>query len=66
LLGSADIQSLADMGNGFQVVQEMRSVPFTIRDVMQLAAISLLPILPLTLTMFSLQELLERALKLIF
>jgi hypothetical protein len=66
LLGSADIQSLADMGNGFQVVQEMRSVPFTIRDAMQLAAISLLPILPLTLTMFSLQELLERALKLIF
>jgi len=34
--------------------------------VMQLAAISLLPILPLTLTMFSLQELLERLLKLIF
>jgi hypothetical protein len=66
LLGSADIQSLADMGNGFQVVQEMRWVPFTIRDVMQLAAISLLPILPLTLTMFSLQELLERLLKLIF
>ncbi|MGO9933158.1 MAG: hypothetical protein ACLPV8_15305 [Steroidobacteraceae bacterium] len=66
LLGSADIQSLADMNNAFQVVQEMRWVPFTIRDVVQLAAISLLPILPLTLTMFSLQELLERGLKLIF
>jgi hypothetical protein len=66
LLGSSDIQSLADMANGFQVVQEMRWVPFTLRDVLQLAAISLLPILPLTLTMFSAQELLERALKLIF
>jgi hypothetical protein len=66
LLGSADIQSLADMDSSFEVVQQMRWLPFTIRDVLQLAAIPLLPILPLTLTMFSPQELLARLLKLIF
>jgi hypothetical protein len=66
LLGSADIQSLADLANSFEVVLQMRWVPFTIRDVLQLTAIALLPILPLTLTMFSFQELLERLLKLIF
>jgi hypothetical protein len=66
LLGSADIQSLADMNNSFGFVQQMRWVPFTIRDVLQLALLPLLPIMPLTLTMFSLEELLERLLKLIF
>ena len=66
LLGSADIQSLADMGNSFEFVDRMRWVPFTVRDVLLLAAIPLLPIMPLTLSMFSLQELLERLLKLMF
>jgi hypothetical protein len=66
LLGSADVQSLADMAGSFQIVQQMRWVPFTIRDVLQLGAIALIPMLPLTLTMLSLQELLERLLKLIF
>ncbi len=30
LLGSADIQSLADLGNSFDSVKEMRWVPFTV------------------------------------
>jgi hypothetical protein len=66
LLGSADIQSLADMAGSFEVVQEMRIVPFTIRDVLQLGAISVFPIFPLVLTMFSPQELLAHLMKLIF
>ena len=65
LLGSADIQSLADMASSFEVVRQMRSVPFTIQDVLQLGGLFLLPIFPLTLTMLSLQELLARLLKLI-
>ena len=32
LLGSADIQSLADMGNSFDVVKEMRWIPFTLSN----------------------------------
>jgi hypothetical protein len=66
LLGSADIQSLADMAGSFEIVQQMRWVPFTLRDVLQLAAIAVISVLPLTLTMLSLQELLERLLKMIF
>jgi len=66
LLGSEDIESLADMGNSFQVVQQMRWVPFTLRDVILVAVISLLPILPLVLTMFSLHDLLGHLLRLIF
>jgi len=66
LLGSEDIESLADMGNSFQVVQQMRWVPFTLRDVILVAVISLLPVLPLVLTMFSLRDLLGHLLRLIF
>jgi hypothetical protein len=66
LVGTADIQSLADLGNSFDVVRGMRWVPFTGQTVLQLAVATLLPVLPLTLTMFSLQELLARLLKIVF
>lgn len=66
LVGSADIQSLADLGNSFEVVRGMRSVPFTREAVFQLAAITLAPLVPLTLTMISLEELLNRLLKVAF
>jgi hypothetical protein len=66
LLGSEDIESLADMGNSFEVVQHVRWVPFTLRDVIEVAAMTLLPILPLSLTMFSLHDLLGHLMRLIF
>jgi len=66
LIGSADIQSLADLGNSFEVVKGMRFVPFTLQTVLHLAIVTLLPVLPLTLTMISLEELLGRLLKLVF
>jgi hypothetical protein len=31
LLGAADIQSLADLGNSYALVREMRAVPFGLR-----------------------------------
>jgi hypothetical protein len=65
-IGSADIQSLADLANSFEVVKEMRWVPFTMSTVLQLAVTTLLPVLPLTLTMLSLEELIDRLLKLVF
>jgi hypothetical protein len=65
LLGSSDIQSLADMGNSYEVVKEMRWIPFTLSNVVQLAVTTLLPVLPLGLTMFSLEELLDRLLKVV-
>jgi hypothetical protein len=66
LLGSGDIQSLADLGNSYEVVKEMRLVPFNMLTVLQLAVITLLPVAPLLLTMIPLEELLERLLKALF
>ena len=66
LIGSADIQSLADLGNSFEVVKGMRWAPFTLRTMLELAVATLLPVAPLMLTMFSLEQLLERLLKVLF
>jgi hypothetical protein len=65
LVGSADIQSLADMGNSFEVVKGMKLAPFTMQTVVQLAVATLLPVAPLMLTMFSLEDLLLRVLKIV-
>jgi hypothetical protein len=66
LIGSADIQSLADLGNSFEVVKSMRWAPFTLQAVLQLAIATLVPVVPLVLTMISLEELLTRLLKIVF
>jgi hypothetical protein len=66
LIGSADIQSLADMGGSFDVVKEMKFAPFTLRTVLQLGIVTLLPVAPLVLTMFSLEEALTQLLSAIF
>jgi hypothetical protein len=60
LIGSADIQSLADMGNSFEIIKGMRLVPFGKDTVVQLAVITLLPAVPLVLTMVPLGVLLDR------
>lgn len=65
LLGSGDIQSLADLGNSYSVVREMQLVPFGVYDITRLAAASAAPLLPLTLTVFSLEEVLTRLVKIL-
>lgn len=66
LLGSADIQSLADLGNSMSFVQGMRFVPFGLREVARFSLLAAAPFLPLTLTAFSLDELLNRLLAILF
>jgi hypothetical protein len=66
ILGSGDIQSLADLANSHAVVREMRLVPFTLEDVVRLVGVTALPILPLLLTVMPLEELLSRLIKIIF
>lgn len=66
LIGSSDIQSLADMGNSYDVVREMRWLPFDTKTVLQLGVMAIVPVLPLTLTMVPLDQLLDRLLKVIF
>jgi hypothetical protein len=58
LLGSADIQSLADLANGYNVVDKMRFVPFGPRTVIAIAAAALAPMLPVALMGVPLSELL--------
>ncbi len=66
LVGSADIQSLADLGNSFEVIKTMRLAPFSKETVLQLAVVTLIPLVPLLLTMISLEELLKRLLSAVF
>lgn len=47
LLGSADIQSLADLGGSFEFIRQMKLVPFSPRVILQLAVLAALPALPL-------------------
>jgi hypothetical protein len=65
ILGTSDIQSLADLGNSYEVVREMRLVPFALKNVARLAIIALIPMLPLLLTIIELEELIDRLIKMV-
>jgi hypothetical protein len=65
LVGSGDIQSLADLANSYSVVRSITPFPFGRSSLIGLAVIIALPLLPLTLTMFSFEELALRLLKIL-
>ena len=64
-LGAPDIQSLADLGNSYALVRDMRPVPFGLEDISRLAAATAAPLLPLLLTIFSPEELIMRVMKVV-
>jgi len=66
LIGSGDIQSLADMGNSFQVIRDIQPFPFGKDTVILLVAITLIPVGPLVLTMIPLEELIMKLLNAVF
>jgi hypothetical protein len=66
LLGTGDIQSLADLGNSYGLVRDMRMVPFGLDDITRLAAVTAAPFLPLLLTIWSPEELIMRIIKVVF
>jgi hypothetical protein len=66
LVGSADIQSLADLANSYEVVRTMSFAPFSKGAVLQLAAATLIPVAPLLLTMMPLDQLLKILFGLVF
>jgi hypothetical protein len=66
LVGSGDIQSLADLGNSFEVVKEMRFAPITRDALIRLALATLAPIAPLGLTMMSAEDLLKKLFGMLF
>jgi hypothetical protein len=57
LLGTADIQSLADLGNTYERVARMRPVPFGLQAAIWIAAATAGPVVPLLATKFPINEL---------
>jgi hypothetical protein len=65
-VGSGDIQSLADLSNSYEVVRTMRILPVTKEAILRLGAATLVPVVPLTLTMMPLEELLKKLFGILF
>ena len=66
LLGTGDIQSLADLGNSYGLVRDMRVVPFGIDDITRLAMVTAAPFVPLLFTIWSPEEVIMRVMKVVF
>jgi hypothetical protein len=66
LLGSGDIQSLADLGNSYAATAQTRLAPISLPGLLNLIVAFLVPILPLFLTMMSMEKLIGRLVGLVF
>jgi hypothetical protein len=66
MLGSGDIQSLADLGNSFSIIQDMRVVPVTRQAMVQLAGATVAPVVPLLLTLMPLEDLIKKLFGVLF
>jgi len=66
LVGSGDIQSLADLGNSYGGAVEMRIAPIRLSTAVNFVIAFLLPIAPLLLTVMPAEKLLEQAIGLVF
>jgi hypothetical protein len=63
LVGTSDIQSLADLANASEVVAQMGVLPVKLKALVRFAVLLALPFAPLALTMIPLNELISRILK---
>ena len=60
LLGTADIQSLADLSTSIDIIRDMRTAPVSLNILIYMAVAALLPLLPLMLFKYPLADLLEK------
>ena len=65
LVGTSDIQSLADLANGFNVIRGMYLVPITKTTLLRLAVAIVIPLLPLVLTMIPFEEIVDHAINML-
>jgi len=63
LLGTADVQSLADLANSFSVIDGMRLIPLSFTQFLVLVGSAALPMAPLALFILPLDELVRRTMK---
>lgn len=66
LLGTADIQSLADIANSFDRIESMKLFPVELKDLRALLLAAVLPAIPLALTQFSAGEIGQILAKVLF
>ena len=59
LLGTGDIQSLADLGNSYELVRKMRSLPIELSDFIGIALPGVIPALPLAATVMPVSEMIK-------
>jgi hypothetical protein len=59
LLGTADIQSLADLGNSYELVRKMRGLPIELSDFISIALPGVIPALPLAATVMPVGEIVK-------
>jgi len=62
LLGSPDIQSLADLGGSFEVVENMRTIPLERRHLIGFAIVTVAPMLPMLSFVVPMKEILTKLL----
>lgn len=65
ILGTADIQSLSDLGNSFDISNQMRVTPFGQKTIIMLLAVVVIPLIPLILTMIPLEKIIYNAIAII-
>lgn len=65
LLGTSDLQSLADLANSVNIVRNMRTVPFGPRLLVSLALAAFVPLLPLLLFRYPLADLSEKVVRMV-
>jgi hypothetical protein len=65
VLGTGDIQSLADLGNSFAFIEKMGPMPMDKRTPIALVASCLIPMVPLLLTIMPLKDVLKLVFKLV-
>jgi len=65
LLGTPDLQSLADLGNSFSFIDKMRKAPISRKLVQQLAAWTAIPLIPIVVFGTPTQEIVRAVMKLI-
>jgi hypothetical protein len=65
LLGTQDIQSLADLGNSYERVRKMHLVPIELTDFIAIALPGVIPALPLAATVMPVGEILKGILRLL-
>jgi hypothetical protein len=63
LLGSADVQSLADLSNSFEVIGRMRFLPMSLNQFLVIVLLTALPLAPLVLFVVPFDELIMRGLR---